>query len=64
MNEELIIKTDIEQDNNSIIKQVKLLKKEILLFKIKKSYDDFKDTSKIKKNKKKIARLMTKLNSK
>ena len=55
---------DIEEQENdlhSLSDKVKDLKKNILMLKIKKAFEDFKDTSEFKKHKKQIARLMTKI---
>jgi ribosomal protein L29 len=50
-----------ELDN--LCSEIKKLRKEILMLKIKQAYDNFNDVSQFKKRKKEIARLMTKLNS-
>ena len=50
-----------ELDN--LCSEIKRLKKELLMLKIKQAYDNFNDVSQFKKRKKEIARLMTKLNS-
>lgn len=48
---------------SNLCSEIKKLKKELLMLKIKQAYDNFNDVSQLKKRKKEIARLMTKLNS-
>ena len=46
-----------------LIEEIKSLRKDIINIKIKHAYDDFKDTSLLRKKRRQVARIMTKINS-
>ncbi len=52
----------VETEKKDLIQEILELKKKIFALKMEKSDTDVKDTSKIKKLRKEIARLFTKLN--
>ena len=54
---------DDTTDVPDLMNQVKEVKKNIVMLKIRKSYDDFKDVSQIRKSKKEFARIMTTMNN-